>query len=68
MAVEKAYKQVLGKVYRAKQVELSELHILLENPIDKIARIELLLVDDDMKARVHWENSGFPTIITINED
>ena len=66
--IEKAYKQVLEKVYRGKQVKLTELHTLMENPIDNVARIELLLVNDVMKARVHWENSGFPTIVTINED
>ena len=61
------YKKILEKTYRKQSLQLKDLQILLENPIDEVSRIELLFVDKIFKAKIHFANSGFPIVVDVEE-
>ena len=65
--VDKNYKKILEKTYRKQTLQLKDLQILLENPIDEVLRIELLFVDKIFKAKIHFANSGFPIVVDVEE-
>ena len=65
--VDKNYKKILEKTYRKQTLQLKDLQILLENPIDEVSRIELLFVDNIFKAKIHFANSGFPIVVDVEE-
>lgn len=63
----KNYKKILEKTYKKQPLQLKDLQILLENPIDEVLRIELLFVDKIFKAKIHFANSGFPIVVDVEE-
>lgn len=64
---DKNYKKILEKTYRKQTLQLKDLQILLENPMDEVSRIELLFVDKIFKAKIHFANSGFPIVVDVEE-
>ena len=63
----KNYKKILEKTYKKRPLQLKDLQVLLENPIDEVLRIELLFVDKIFKAKIHFTNSGFPIVVDVEE-
>ena len=63
----KNYKKILEKTYKKQPLQLKDLQILLENPIDGVSRIELLFVNNIYKAKIHFINSGFPIVVDVEE-
>ena len=57
MSTKQLYQTVLNKVYRNQDIEINEIKLLLENPIDIVSKVELVMDDKQLKYKITYENS-----------
>ena len=57
MSTKQLYQNVLNKAYRNQDIEMNEIKLLLENPIDNVSKIELVMDDKQLKYKIAYENS-----------
>ena len=57
MSTKQLYQNILNKAYRNQDMELNEIKLLLENPIDVISKIELVMDDRQLKYKIEYDNS-----------
>ena len=57
MSTKLLYQNILNKAYRNQDIEMNEIKLLLENPIDVISKIELVMDDRQLKYKIIYENS-----------